>query len=46
LGSAWAEIDDFVTPMEFLVALGTGTVHGHHWDVPRAWSPRSVPSTS
>lgn len=44
LGSAWVEIDDFATPMEFLAALGTGTVHGHHWDEPRVWSPRIVPS--
>lgn len=46
LGAAWVEIDDFSTPMEFLVALGGGTVHGHHWDEARAWTPRIVPSTS
>lgn len=45
LGAAYVEVDDFDSPMEFLAALSTGRVVGHHWDEPRPWSPRIVPST-
>lgn len=45
LGAAYVEMDDFVTPMEFLASLATADVVGHHWDEPRPWSPRIVPST-
>ena len=53
LGAAYVEIDDITvggswataTPMEFLAALATSTVVGHHWDEPRPWTPRIVPST-
>lgn len=44
LGSAFVEMSDFETPHEFLAALSTGTVVGHHWDEPRPWTPRIVPS--
>lgn len=44
LGAAYVEIDRFETPLEFLAALATGDVVGHHWDEPRPWSPRIVPS--
>jgi predicted metal-dependent phosphoesterase TrpH len=44
LGAAFVEIDDFAGPHEFLAALASGTVSGHHWDEPRPWSPRIVPS--
>jgi hypothetical protein len=37
---------DFGTPAEFVAALRSGTILGHHWDEPRPWSPRIVPSTS
>ncbi len=46
LGAAYVEIDAFETPLEFLAALATGDVVGHHWDEPRPWSPRIVPSVT
>lgn len=46
LGAAYVEIDDFVEPIEFLAALATGSIVGHHWDEPRPWSPRIVPSVT
>jgi predicted metal-dependent phosphoesterase TrpH len=46
LGAAYVEMDDFGGPMEFLASLATAQVVGHHWDEPRPWSPRIVPSTS
>lgn len=53
LGAAFVEIDDAVvrgtgpdvSPLEFLAALARGVVVGHHWDEPRPWTPRIVPST-
>ena len=44
LGAAYVEMVDFDTPMEFLASLATADVIGHHWDEPRPWSPRIVPS--
>jgi predicted metal-dependent phosphoesterase TrpH len=44
LGAAYVEMVGFDTPMEFLAALATAQVIGHHWDEPRPWSPRIVPS--
>ncbi len=46
LGAAYAEMADFETPMEFLAALATADVIGHHWDEPRPWTPRIVPSVT
>ena len=46
LGAAYVEIDEFATPLEFLAALATGDIVGHHWDEPRPWSPRIVPSVT
>ena len=46
LGAAFVEMDDFATPMEFLASLANSTVIGHHWDEPRPWSPRIVPSVT
>jgi predicted metal-dependent phosphoesterase TrpH len=46
LGAAYVEMDDFATPMEFLASLANSTVIGHHWDEPRPWSPRIVPSVT
>jgi hypothetical protein len=37
---------DFDGPSEFLAALEKGQIIGHHWDEPRPWTPRIVPSTS
>ncbi len=46
LGAAFVEMDDFATPMEFLAALAGADVAGHHWDEPRPWTPRIVPSVT
>jgi predicted metal-dependent phosphoesterase TrpH len=46
LGAAYVEMPDFDGPVEFLDALARGRPVGHHWDEPRPWSPRIVPSTS
>jgi predicted metal-dependent phosphoesterase TrpH len=46
IGAAFVEMPDFASPAEFLAVLRTGRVRGHHWDEPRPWSPRIVPSTS
>jgi predicted metal-dependent phosphoesterase TrpH len=45
LGAAYVEMPDFDGPREFLAALAEGVVVGHHYDAPRAWRPRIVPST-
>lgn len=44
LGAAYVEMADFDSPMEFLASLASADVIGHHWDEPRPWSPRIVPS--
>ena len=44
LGAAYLEMVAFDGPMEFLASLATAQVIGHHWDEPRPWSPRIVPS--
>ena len=46
LGAAFVEMDDFATPMEFLASLAGADVIGHHWDEPRPWTPRIVPSVT
>jgi predicted metal-dependent phosphoesterase TrpH len=46
LGAAFVETDPFDTPMEFLASLASARVVGHHWDEPRPWSPRIVPSVT
>jgi predicted metal-dependent phosphoesterase TrpH len=46
LGAAYVEMDDFDTPMEFLASLSSADVIGHHWDEPRPWTPRIVPSVT
>ena len=45
LGAAYVDMVDFETPMEFLASLASAEVIGHHWDEPRRWTPRIVPST-
>jgi predicted metal-dependent phosphoesterase TrpH len=45
LGAAYVEMPDFDGPRDFLAALAQGVVVGHHYDAPRAWTPRIVPST-
>lgn len=46
LGAAYVEMVDFDTPMEFLASLATAEVKGHHWDEPRPWTPRVIPSVT
>jgi hypothetical protein len=46
LGAAYVEMADFDVPMEFLAALASADVIGHHWDEPRPWTPRIVPSVA
>ena len=47
LGSAYLEMPDFDhrDPAAFLASLATATVVGHHFDRPRPWRARIVPST-
>ena len=45
IGAAFVEMPDFDGPASFLAALGDGVVVGHHFDAPRPWRPRIVPST-
>jgi predicted metal-dependent phosphoesterase TrpH len=46
LGAAFVEMPDFDGPAEFLQSLARAEVVGHHWDQPRPWTPRIVPSTT
>jgi predicted metal-dependent phosphoesterase TrpH len=46
IGAAYVEMPDFDGPTSFLRALGEGVVVGHHFDAPRRWRPRIVPSTN
>ena len=46
LGAAYVEMPDFDGPADFLVKLRQARVVGHHWDEPRPWSARVLPSTS
>ena len=44
LGAAYVEMPRFEGADDFCDALRIGTVVGHHWDEPRPWSARIVPS--
>lgn len=46
LGAAYVEMPDFDGPTDFVAKLREGRTVGHHWDRPRPWSPRIVPSVS
>lgn len=46
LGAAYVEMPDFDGPASFLAALSEAKVVGHHFDEPRRWTPRIVPSVS
>lgn len=46
IGSGYVEMPDFDGPREFLERLTEGRIVGHHWDEPRPWSARIVPSVS
>jgi predicted metal-dependent phosphoesterase TrpH len=47
VGAAYVEMPDFddASPVSFLQSLRAGRVVGHHYDAPRQWRPRVVPST-
>ena len=45
IGAAYVEMPDFTDAASFLRALGEGEVVGHHYDRPREWRARIVPST-
>lgn len=45
IGAAYVEMPDFDGPASFLESLAEGVVVGHHFDRPRSWRPRIVPST-
>jgi len=45
VGAACVEMPDFTDAATFLEGLGAGTPMGHHFDPPRQWRPRIVPST-
>lgn len=46
LGAAYVEMADFTDSASFLGSLRSARVVGHHWDRPRPWSARVVPSTA
>lgn len=43
-GSAFVVMADFDGPASFLAGLRGAKIVGHHYDAPRAWRPRIVPS--
>ncbi|HEV7888749.1 MAG TPA: PHP-associated domain-containing protein [Acidimicrobiales bacterium] len=45
VGAAYVEMPEFDGPASFLEALAHGTLIGGHYDPPRPWQPRIVPST-
>lgn len=47
VGAAYVEMPDFDDgdPASFLASLRAGRAVGHHYDAPRQWTPRIVPST-
>ena len=47
IGAAYVEMPDFddASPASFLQSLQAGRIVGHHYDAPRQWRPRVVPST-
>jgi len=46
LGAAYVEMPNFSNAGDFLAALWSGVLAGHHFDEPRPWRARIVPSTS
>ena len=47
IGAAFVEMPDFADgdPSSFLASLRQGRIVGHHYDAPRRWRARVVPST-
>jgi predicted metal-dependent phosphoesterase TrpH len=46
IGAAYVEMPDFDGPHDFLDKLRLGRPVGHHWDEPRPWTARVLPSTT
>lgn len=46
VGAAYVEMPDFHDAPSFMTSLRAGRPVGHHWDEPRPWTPRIVPSVS
>lgn len=46
VGAAYLEMPDFETPRQFLDNARLGRIIGHHFDQPRPWTSRIVPSIS
>mgnify|MGYP003351367007 CR=1 FL=1 len=44
IGAAYVEMPDFDGPADFVARLRDAVVVGHHWDEPRPWRARIVPS--
>ena len=44
IGAAYVEMPDFDGPHDFVSKLRDGRPAGHHWDQPRPWSARVLPS--
>ncbi|MFN0027936.1 MAG: PHP-associated domain-containing protein [Acidimicrobiales bacterium] len=44
LGAAYVEMADFTDAADFLVQLKRGRLVGHHFDAPRRWRARIIPS--
>ncbi len=44
IGSTYLVMPDFDTPASFLASMAQGRIVGHHFDEPRPWSARIVPS--
>ena len=45
IGAAYVEMPDFTDSSSFLSSLRLGSLIGHHYDRPRVWRSRIVPST-
>jgi predicted metal-dependent phosphoesterase TrpH len=45
IGAAYVEMPDFSDARQFLASMREGRVVGHHYDRPRQWRARIVPST-
>ncbi len=46
IGAVYHEMPDFHDATSFLDAMRAGRAVGHHYDPPRRWRPRIVPSTA
>ena len=44
LGAAYVIMPDFDGPASFVASMAQGRIVGHHYDEPRPWTPRIIPS--